>query len=303
MASTNTSDTALLNNQMDISTIDKTLVSLEAAYDDIVAETEKSVRWFDGKTQTEFSLVYLHGYSASRKELSPVTENLADLLGANVFYTRLRGHGRSDDAMAEARLEDWLRDAEVAYKIGALIGKKVIVISTSTGGTLATWLSAQDFADRLVANLMVSPNFGIKSWSGEILRWDWGLKLAKLVSGPYRSFEPSNEIHDSYWTQRYPMEALVPMINLVDQIREMDKSSITAPQLFVYSPDDQVISVRRILETSQEFTNADVSLHPFSESEDTSQHVLAGDACSPSSTDHMVKVLHQFIQSSLIKER
>ena len=297
-----TNKESLLKQKMDINTIEQTLVALESAYPDIVADTEKHIRWYDGPKQTEVSIIYLHGYSASRKELSPVTEKLADLIGANVYYTRLRGHGRSDDAMAEANKEDWLRDTQVAYKIGELIGRKVIVISTSTGGTLATWLSAQHFAQNLVASLMVSPNFGIKSWSGEILRWDWGLKLAKMVSGPYRSFEPSNEIHDNYWTQRYPMEALVPMINLVDMVREMDKTSITVPQLLVYSPDDQVISVRKILETSQELMNADVTLHPFSESEDASQHVLAGDACSPSSTDHMVKVMNQFIQMSGIRD-
>ena len=279
-----------------IGLLDQYLVQAESTYTDIVGNTEKQIRWFDGVEQTELSLIYLHGFSATNREISPVTEQLADLLGANVYYSRLTGHGRSDQAMATASIDKWLADTREAYEIASTIGKKVIIISASTGGTLATWLLAQPFAnDGVAANVMISPNFGIKDRFGEIVRWQWGLQLAKWLNGPFYSFEPQNPLHARYWTERYPMEALVPMIQLVDQVVAMDKSSITAPQLIIYSESDAVISVARVKQVTGEFVNAAVTRVAFSGSTDPAQHVLAGDAVAPESSKKMVRLIAGFI--------
>ncbi|MEM7358700.1 MAG: alpha/beta fold hydrolase [Pseudomonadota bacterium] len=280
-----------------LTALDSLLREQESAFPDIVHDLGKQIAWHGDKHQTEYAIVYLHGFSASRKEISPVTELLADQLAANVYYARLKGHARTADAMAEASKEDWLHDTRFAYQIGKLIGKKVIVVGTSTGATLGTWLATQPFAGDLHANIMVSPNFGIKRSSGELIRYGWGLQLAKLINGPYHSFTPQNQMHSDYWTERYPYEALVPMVQLVDQVLELDKTSITVPQLIIYSPNDQVISVERLLEVSASMQNSDITLHEFEGSSDPGQHVLAGDACSPDSTEPMVKLMSDFIAS------
>ena len=64
-------------------------------------------------------------------------EEVARALGANLFFTRLTGHGRTGAAMAEATAEDWLADMAEAMEIGRRLGQRVVVIGTSTGGTLA----------------------------------------------------------------------------------------------------------------------------------------------------------------------
>ena len=61
------------------------------------------------RRQTELALVYLHGFSASRQETAPLSEDLARQLGANLFVTRLSGHGRSPQAMGEPSVRDWLQ--------------------------------------------------------------------------------------------------------------------------------------------------------------------------------------------------
>ncbi|MDD4273595.1 MAG: hypothetical protein PHG14_07705 [Desulfobacter postgatei] len=38
--------------------------------------------------------VYIHGFSATRKETAPLSDLVAKTLNANLFYTRLSGHGR-----------------------------------------------------------------------------------------------------------------------------------------------------------------------------------------------------------------
>lgn len=276
--------------------IDSYLVQSESNFTDIVEGTAKQVRWFNGIAQSDVAIVYIHGFSATAREISPVTEQLADLLEANVYYARLAGHGRSGDAMAEASIAKWHSDALEAWQIGQAIGKKVIVISVSTGGTLAAWLAAQPEAASMKANILMSPNFGIASRSGEIVRWEWGFKLAKLLNGPYREFTPQNELHKKYWTERYPIEAVVPMVKLVDQIVEQDHSKTKTPHLMIYSPKDQVIRVDRIESIAEQMTSADVTLLPYLNSKDPFQHVLAGDACSPESSDEVVKILKNYIE-------
>lgn len=284
------------NTTNDLELLEQGIEVGETSFDDLVPEAKKKIRWFNNaKVKTDISIIYLHGFSASRQEISPVTERVADKLGANAFYTRLAGHGRSSDAMAEATVDAWKQDAEEAFNIANKIGNKVIVVSTSTGATLATWAATQGFSSNTIANIMISPNFGIANRSGEIVRWPLGLKFAKLVSGDYRSFEPRTESHRLFWTERYPMEALVPMVRLVDEVAELDKSTITAPQLLIYSPNDTVINVDKVLSTAEQFVNSETTLSPFTTSEDAGQHVLAGDACSPASNDDMVALVYNFI--------
>ena len=276
--------------------LEESVAKGESKYTDIVPSTQKYIRWH-GNTirKSDYVIIYIHGFSASRMELSPTTELLADKIGANVFYTRLTGHGRSDDAMADATVDAWKQDALESYSIAKQMGKKIILISVSTGGTLATWLQGESVIKNVVANIMISPNFGVKSSSASILLWPGGITLAKWISGDYRSFTPLNEKHARYWTERYPIEAVIPMLRLVKEVGDIEKSKIKIPQLFVYSPRDQVIDVEKIESTMGQYSPDIVSAYRFETSEDPAQHVLAGDACAPKSTEKMVKLLEQYI--------
>jgi len=290
-------------NNPELLNITAKLKSQESQFADIVDGTEKTVHWHDGVAQkTPISIVYLHGFSATHKELSPMTEQFADKLGANVYYARLSGHGRSDDAMAEASSDAWKQDAKEAYEIGSKIGDRVLLIGTSTGGTLSTWLSAQAFADKLFANILISPNFAIKSGGAWVLKNPVGLWLAKKLSGEYRSFTPLNEFHAKYWTERYPLDALVPMLELLDEVDELDKSGITTPQLLVYSPDDRVIDVEKALSTIKEFSAANVTIEAFASSTDPAQHVLVGRGSTAGDdvqeqVDNMLRILIPYVMN------
>lgn len=282
-------------HSLELSNLEELLNNEENRFSDIIDNTEKTIVWANGIQKTEYSIVYLHGFSATRQEIHPVTEHVANMLGANVFYTRLRGHGRTSEAMAEAETQDWLNDTKQAYEVASTIGEKVILVSTSTGSTLAAWLSAEDFADKLFASIMVSPNFAVKNKGAYLLTHPWGLKLGKLINGPYNSFTPSNETHDKYWTEKYPLEALIPMIHLLRQVDDIDKSKISLPHLVIYSPYDQVIEPKAAIEYVEELNGQQNKLVSYKDSKDQSNHVLAGDACSPSSTQAVVSIISDYL--------
>ena len=77
--------------------------------------TEKKIFWAnDKKNKTPVSIVYLHGWSASRQELSPTVERVASEMKANLFMTRLTGHGLDGEALGRVTTENLLQDAEDA---------------------------------------------------------------------------------------------------------------------------------------------------------------------------------------------
>ena len=263
----------------------------------LVDGTQKEIEWFnDERQRTKYSIVYIHGFSASRKEISPVPEALAEKLGANIFFTRLRGHGRDGKAMLDGSVEAWFEDTNEAYEIGEKIGEQVIVIGTSTGATLSTWLSAQKFADNMIANIIISPNFALANDKSWVMQSSIGLWLVKKLQGEERGFEPLNEYHAKYWTTRYPVDALVPMLDLLDLVDEIDKSQIEIPQLMIYSPQDKVISAVKAQQTIKEFINARTQSIAYTKSIDPGHHVLFGYGSSDEQIDEVSQLMLDFIK-------
>jgi hypothetical protein len=75
--------------------LERYLADSEARYPDITPGAEKTIVWaHPNQRQTDLAIIYLHGYSATRQETAPLSDQLARQLEANLFYTRLSGHGR-----------------------------------------------------------------------------------------------------------------------------------------------------------------------------------------------------------------
>jgi len=281
--------------------LDNYLKQKEARFNDLTPNTEKTIVWTNDKKQaTEYAIVYLHGFSATRQEIEPVPRILAKMLNANIFYTRLSGHGRTGQSLALASADDWLEDAFQAWKIGSTLGKKVILLSVSTGGTLSTWISAQPFAKNLHAQIMISPNFDVADKSAHILTWPMGLTMAKWLVGAERGFEPATPEQAIYWTTRYPLEANKHLMELVETVAAIDKSSISAPTLIIYSPNDRVIDTQAIRDNFELFGSNTKQLIQFLDSSDKGQHVLAGDIVSPDSNQAISAMIITFINDLII---
>lgn len=109
------------------------------------------------------AILYIHGFGASRAEGEAVTDALATDLKANVYYLRLPGHGLGAEAQAAATFQQYIQTAEEALLMMPKLGKKVIVLGTSTGGLIATYLGAKH-GDQIHALILASPlwDFGDK---------------------------------------------------------------------------------------------------------------------------------------------
>lgn len=278
--------------------LDSYLQQKEAALGDVFEGFEKQILWAnEDKRRTEQSIVFIHGFSASRFELSPLVEDLGDSLGANVYFTRLAGHGQPGHAMASASVNDWIYDGLEAIEIGRRIGDNVIIISNSTGSTIAAWICAHpDLAANVAANVMLSPNFGPKDDNARVLLWPWGKQIAQLIEGKERSWEPANEKHGKYWTTSYPTSALVNMMGLVDLLQETNLQTTTVPTQIIYSDKDTVVDPDQIKAGFERLGSPYKRLIAFNDSEDPSNHILAGDVMSPSTTDSVRQLIEEFIR-------
>ncbi|MEL6349523.1 MAG: alpha/beta hydrolase, partial [Myxococcota bacterium] len=99
----------------EISQLSDWVAERERAFDDIIPGAERHII-LRQEARTPLSIVYIHGFSASRPEISPVCERVSEALNANLYFTRLQGHGRSSlDAMADATVEGWLTDMAEAF--------------------------------------------------------------------------------------------------------------------------------------------------------------------------------------------
>jgi pimeloyl-ACP methyl ester carboxylesterase len=258
----------------------------EAAVPNIRDGLEKEIIWANPMVhdKTPLAIVYIHGFSASKGEVRPLPDDVADQLDANLFYTRLTGHGQDGAAMTQGSVNAWINDYEEALAIGRQIGDKVIVIATSTGGSLAAWAATQPGAsDGVAAIAFISPNFGVKASGAELLTMPWGKQIAELVGGKERSFATRNALHEKFWTHIYPMAATMPMEALVELAYVAPVEKATIPALFIFSDSDGVVRPDRTREIAARWS-APHELVPVDDTGDPDNHVIAGDALSPSTT-------------------
>jgi len=268
--------------------LDAYFAESESTFSDIVDGTQKRIVWANEVgAKTPVSVLYIHGFSATSEEIRPVPDKLAEALDANLIFTRLSGHGRSGDAMAEPSVGDWMRDTDEALSVARALGEQVIVVSTSTGGTLvAAAALQQDMMESVAGAIFVSPNFAINSPSAVILTWPAVRWWGPIVAGAQRSFETLNEGHEAYWTNSYPTVALMPMAALVKAVDGLDLGQAKIPALFMISDQDKVVSPSKNREVAQEWGGPSaLKVLSMGEGDDPFHHVIAGDILSPGQTE------------------
>jgi pimeloyl-ACP methyl ester carboxylesterase len=278
--------------------LDAYLATEESKFTDITPGSAKRIVWAGAVgAKTPLAIIYIHGFSATAEEIRPVPDMVAQAVGANLFYTRLAGHGRTGAAMGEVAAGDWVEDLAEAMAIGRKLGERVVIIATSTGTPLAA-MAATDpaLSEGLAGVVMISPNLGVKSTAGMILDMPLARYWGPLVAGSAREFAPKNEGQAAHWTMRYPTLALFPMQALVRAGRNLDVSQAKVPALVIYAPGDQVIDVGRIPAMVAAWGGpVQVETVVMGPGDDLYSHVIAGDIMSPGQTANVAGMIIEWV--------
>ena len=276
------------------------LAERESQVENIAKGLQKEIVWAfpASKARTPLAIVYVHGFSASKGEVRPLPDIVARELGANLFYTRLTGHGQDGPAMATASVNAWVNDFAEAVAIGRAIGEDVVVMAPSTGGGLTVWAAADkpELMEKVKGLVLLSPNLGVQASGAWVLTMPWGGVLADLMTGGTRGFATSTELQARYWTESYPTSATLPMAAITELAAAAPVENIRIPALFVISDGDKVVRPDITRKMAARW-GAPHDIFAVENAEDPSQHVIAGDAFSPSATQPAAEKIVGWIRS------
>ena len=239
-------------------------VALQEAKHKLKPDNEARIVWFDStKQKTEYSVVYIHGFSASQKEGDPVHLAFARKFGCNLYLARMADHGiDTTEQLLNFTPDRWWASSKEALAIGKAIGKKVIVMSTSTGGTMALILAAT-YPNDVHAMINMSPNIAINDPSAWMLNDPWGLQLARLVIGGKSRMFPKDSLKDAYWNNPYRLESVVQLEELVeDKMNRKTFEKVRCPSLTLYyykneQEQDPTVKVSAMKEMNQQLATPD----------------------------------------------
>ncbi len=256
----------------------------------------KEVIWAEKRgKKTKFSIIFLHGFSASKFELSPFPNAIALGLNANIYNARLSGHGCGGEALGKVKVKDWVFDLSEALEIGRKIGEKIIIIGSSTGGTLAAVAASEK---NVYGIIFVSPNFKVQYRFFQIFTLGFARFWIPLIFGKYREFKPISKEHAIYWTTRYPIVAIITMATLVKKVVSQNFNKKNCPALFIVSEEDKVVDAKKTLQIAEQWGGKSlVNLVKCGPYDDPHSHVLAGDIKSPTQTEKLVKTSLAWIKS------
>ena len=237
---------------LSIDEIDGYVAGKESQVEFLKEDNEARVVWADSSHQkTAYSVVYLHGFSASQGEGAPIHTLIADSIGANLFLARLRDHGLgTKEAFREVTPQDWIDDTKEALAIGRLLGEQVIVVSCSTGGTLSIALAPQEHS--IHSLILLSPNIEIADPNAAMITGPWGGHIIESLVGEYRMVD-STQL-SQYWSGNYHIDGLKALQGLIDQTMNDDTfEKNTTPIYMGYyyknaEEQDHVVSVEAMLE-------------------------------------------------------
>lgn len=218
-------------------------IAANEAQHKIKPQNEARIVWANDSTKqkTAYAIVYLHGFSASQEEGAPVHKAIAKKFGCNLYLARLAEHGiDTTEAMQNLTAEKYWESVKQAYAIGKQLGKKVILMGTSTGGSNALQLAA-NFPE-VHALVLLSPNIAINDPNAWLSNNPWGLQIARLVlKSDYVITKDQRDIYKAYWYSKYRLEAIINLQEYLETAMTNETfNKIKQPTLMLYYYKDEV---------------------------------------------------------------
>jgi len=228
----------------------------------IKPDNESRIIWANDslKNKTSYCLLYLHGFSASWYEGNPVHIDFAHRYGMNLYIPLLASHGiDTTESLIDMTPDRLYESAKEALVVAQSLGEKVILMSTSTGGTLSLKLAAE-FPELMEGLILYSPNVAINNGAAFLLSKPWGLQIARNVyKGNYRITNTDFASEDCrYWNCKYRLEAIVYLQQLVESTMNKETFSKVNKPVFLgyYYKDeenqDKVVKVDAMLKMFDE---------------------------------------------------
>ncbi len=261
-------DPAPISVPTDADGLEKYVAANEAQHK-LKPDNEARIVWADStRSKTPFSVVYIHGFSASQGEGDPVHKQFAKTFGCNLYLARMADHGvDTTEQLLYFTPDRWWKSSKEALAIGKALGEKVIIMSTSTGGTMALILASY-FADDVYALVNMSPNIELRNPLAWVANNPWGLQIARINLGGDYNVTPVTPGADStldlrYWNHKYRLEAVPQLQELLES--KMNRGTfekVRQPSLSMYYfkselEQDEQVKVSAIIDMNGQLATPD----------------------------------------------
>ena len=276
------------------------------------AGTAAQIYWHDDqeRRQTDYAIVYLHGFKASHPEGDPTHRKIADYLGANLYLSRLFGHGKhSDKPFLHLTENKLIESAQNALAIGRQIGKKVIIMGCSTGASLGLYLAAQpSLQDQIAALILYSPLIRFYGFSDKMLKYAFIRNLLRFVPGKsYELQSPhTTEAEDRIWNPTYTLQGVLALGNFVERFMHAELfSNVNCPVFTGYyyknsQQQDKVVSVPAIKEMINQLGTKQSAIYS-SNFPNAKSHVICS-ALTSQSVPNVIKKTMYFLKNIAVHE-
>jgi len=285
---------------IDIEEVEQLVQERESHVKNIRPGNKAEIIWADTVGQkTPYSIVYIHGFSASHEEGMPVHETIAKQFGCNLYLSRLDGHGLVDtNAFENLTPQDLISSTEFAIEVGKALGDSVILMMCSTGSTSGIYLAAGD--PEIAAMLHYSPNIDIEGESDELLLWPWGRQMIKLVMGGSYNRISYSEEQAKYWYGVYHVNGLLALKSMIQNTMTPEVfNEITQPTFMAYyykneQEKDPIVSVDRMLDFYNMIQTPDNQKRQIAFP--NGRHVMTSHAIPSPVTEELIAETSSFLQ-------
>lgn len=238
-----------------IKNIESIIHNKEISNKNIKPNNQAKIIWSENykEKQSPIAFVYLHGFGASSREGEPIMSKLSKKYNANVYLSRLKEHGiNREDSFKNLTPENYLETAKEALLIGKLIGEKVILVSTSTGGSLSLKLASEDSS--VAGLIMYSPFIDLKNPAFKMIVTQEGKAgFIKMNKGSEIMKQERPKEEAKYWSTIYHVDGYESLIKMIiNNMTPETFSKVKVPAFVGYyykneEKQDQVVSVPAIL--------------------------------------------------------
>ena len=187
------------------------------------------------------------------------------------------------------------------------LGDRILLVATSTGGTLALDYVARYPDEAVVGLVLYSPNVAIASASARLVNGPWGLEMLRSVNGGDIRVLTGLPAECTYiWTDRYRIEGIVAVEELLERTMTAQTfSAVTLPTMVAYyyrdeEHQDDIVSVEAIREMVKQLGTPEHQLREHALAE-VSGHVITSD-CRTTGLDRVRQVSYEFVEQVLAWE-
>ena len=270
----------------------------EAKINNVAPNAKKKIIWndIDVKEKTEYAFVFIHGVLATGYQHELSVRKIANSLNANLFITRLSGHGVPYEGTKLMKTENLLRDAVEAIEVGSKIGHKVIVMGFSLGGALMSIVASDEISSEKLDYLILLAPAHSKMTSTYFM-----LSLISFLTGgieaDYAEFYGLDSEWNQYWSTKVDREELLELWKIPNLSDQIGFSNSEVPLLLFYNKYDEVVLEEGIKKNYKKWTGPKKIYDLNTTEEGPPNHNLIG-IFNPNLDDIFIREINKWIDTN-----